>query len=134
MDNIFAQAFDSAIRRAIELAVEPLHVQIDALNSWVETLKAEIETLKTAPVQAAPTIGLKAEMIAYVDLAIKEALLRIDLSERLDLEGAVDEVLRNTDLIEYIDTDALASDVRDSLDLEEAVRDALKEATVTLNF
>jgi len=137
MDNIFAQAFDSAIRRAIEMAVEPLHLQIDALKTEIETLKTGLQDHRNIDLYASPVVlDVVAEAVGRLDLkaVVKETLSNIDLLAYIDINDAVQDVINNTDLVEYIDTDALASDVRDSLDLEEAVRDALREATVTLSF
>lgn len=121
-DNIFAQAFDQAIKRAVEIAVEPLHLQIDVLIGEINQLKAQQPTPQ--PVAAIDDEKLQ----EIVDKAVTAAL------EELDIESEVSDALNGMDLNDYIDTDDIASTVADQLDIDDKIREAINGLEVTINL
>ena len=135
-DNIFAQAFDQAIKRAVELAVEPLHLQIDVLIGEINQLKAQQATPQ--PIQQ-PTAEI--DINAFVDaIDMKEWFwAKIEkyvdgVLENIDFESEVSDALNGMDLGEYIDTDDIASTVADQLDIDDKIREAINGLEVTINL
>ena len=125
-DNIFAQAFDQAIKRAVEIAVEPLHLQIDVLIGEINQLKGQQSTPQPAPQPVAAIDDEKLQEI--VDKAVTAAL------EELDIESEVSDALNGMDLLEYIDTDDITSTVADQLDIDDKIREAINGLEVTINL
>lgn len=135
-DNIFAQAFDQAIKRAVEIAVEPLHLQIDGLIGEINQLKAQQPTPQPAQ---QPTAEI--DINAFVDaIDMKEWFwAKIEkyvdgVLENIDFESEVSDALNGMDLLDYIDTDDITSTVADQLDIDDKIREAINGLEVTINL
>ena len=135
-DNIFAQAFDQAIKRAVEIAVEPLHLQIDGLIGEINQLKAQQATPQPAQ---QPTAEI--DINAFVDaIDMKEWFwAKIEkyvdgVLENIDFESEVSDALNGMDLLDYIDTDDITSTVADQLDIDDKIREAINGLEVTINL
>lgn len=128
-DNIFAQAFDQAIKRAVEIAVEPLHLQIDGLIGEINQLKTKLAeaALFERTTNLAVTVDDE-KLQEIVDKAVTAAL------EELDIESEVSDALNGMDLNDYIDTDDIASTVADQLDIDDKIREAINGLEVTINL
>lgn len=139
-DNIFAQAFDQAIKRAVEIAVEPLHLQIDGLIGEINQLKAQQATPQPTQQPAQQPIA-EIDIDAFVDaIDMKEWFwAKIEkyvdgVLENIDFESEVGDALNGMDLNDYIDTDDIASTVADQLDIDDKIREAINGLEVTINL
>lgn len=112
-ENLFAQALDSAIRRAVEIAIEPLHLQIDVL-------KTEINQLQTRLTEANLF-----ERTTNVNMQIDEA----------KLSDAVEDIITNNmDLTEFLDLGEIANQVLEEIDLEHHIRNVFNDANITFKM